>query len=94
MNGAGSNEFGAAHIKELIATYQPETITFQHKALMISVNRSSKDIDLYDAVRFSWRVSVDRARKAEIILATVRGIVRGYTSLMSGSSLPVRISQR
>ncbi|EEK5472084.1 hypothetical protein R3068_003799 [Salmonella enterica subsp. enterica serovar Schwarzengrund] len=77
MNGAGSNEYGAAHIKELIATYQPETIVFQHKALMISVNRSSKDVDLYDAVRFSWRVSVERARKAEVILATVKGIVRG-----------------
>ncbi|ENI0009374.1 hypothetical protein ABXI02_002946 [Salmonella enterica] len=77
MNGAGSNEYGAAHIKELIATYEPETIVFQHKALMISVNRSSKDVDLYDAVRFSWRVSVERARKAEVILATVKGIVRG-----------------
>lgn len=77
MSGAGSNEFGAAHIKELIATYQPETIEFHHKALMISVNRSSKDTDLYDAVRFSWRVSVERARKAQVILATVKGIVRG-----------------
>ncbi|MXD62842.1 hypothetical protein FQ007_30925, partial [Escherichia coli] len=26
---------------------------------------------------FSWRVSLERARKAEVILATVRGIVRG-----------------
>lgn len=77
MSGAGSNEYGAAHIKELIATYQPETVVFQHKVLMISVNRSSKNIDLYDAVRFSWRVRVERARKAEFILATVRGIVRG-----------------
>lgn len=77
MSGAGSNEYGAAHIKELIATYQPETVVFQHKVLMISVNRSSKDVDLYDAVRFSWRVRVERARKAEFILATVRGIVRG-----------------
>ncbi|MEW5288558.1 hypothetical protein ABW286_05100 [Erwinia papayae] len=77
MNGAGSNEFGAAHIKELIATYQPETVVFQHKVLIISVNRSSGDVDLYDAVRFSWRVSVERARKAEVILATVKGIVRG-----------------
>lgn len=77
MNGAGSNEYGAAHIKELIATYQPETVVFQHKVLMISVNRSSKDVDLYDAVRFSWRVSIERACKAEVILATVRGIVRG-----------------
>ncbi|MRT48200.1 hypothetical protein [Raoultella sp. RIT712] len=77
MNGAGSNEYGAAHIKELIATYQPETVEFQHKVLMISVNRSSKDVDLYDAVRFSWRVRVERARKAEFILATVRGIVKG-----------------
>ncbi|ENZ7758556.1 TPA: hypothetical protein K8E22_004334 [Enterobacter cloacae] len=77
MSGAGSNEYGAAHIKELIATYQPETVVFQHKVLMISVNRSSKDVDLYDAVRFSWRVRVERARKAEFILATVRGIVKG-----------------
>ncbi|MBJ3590774.1 hypothetical protein JGC56_06360 [Salmonella enterica subsp. enterica serovar Saintpaul] len=77
MSGAGSNEYGPAHIKELIATYQPETVVFQHKVLMISVNRSSKDVDLYDAVRFSWRVRVERARKAEFILATVRGIVRG-----------------
>ena len=83
MNGAGSNEYGAAHIKELIATYQPETIVFQHKALMISVNRSSKDVDLYDAVRFSWRVSVERARKAEVILATVKGIVRGVYEISS-----------
>lgn len=77
MSGAGSNEYGAAHIKELIATYQPETVVFQHKVLMISVNRSSQDVDLYDAVRFSWRVRVERARKAEFILAIVRGIVRG-----------------
>ncbi|MDR8305470.1 hypothetical protein FPK79_22135, partial [Acinetobacter baumannii] len=46
-------------------------------ALMISVNRSSKDVDLYDAVRFSWRVSLERASKSEVILATVKGIVRG-----------------
>ena len=77
ISGAGSNEYGAAHIKELIATYQPETVEFQHKVLMISVNRSSKNVHLYDAVRFSWRVRVERARKAEFILATVRGIVRG-----------------
>lgn len=77
MNGSGSNEYGVAHINEIIATYQPETITFEHRALMISVNRTSKDIDLYDAVRFSWRINVERARKAEVILATVRGIVRG-----------------
>ena len=77
MNGAGSNEYGSAHIKELIATYQPETVAFEHRTLMISVNRSSKDIDLYDAVRFSWRVNVERASKAEVILATVRGIVKG-----------------
>ena len=44
---------------------------------MISVNRTLMDTDLYDAVRFSWRVSVERARKAQVILATLRGIVRG-----------------
>ncbi|HBT4785525.1 TPA: hypothetical protein MB364_000827 [Klebsiella variicola subsp. variicola] len=77
VNGVGSNEFGAAHVKELIATYQPETIEFEHKALIISVGRSAKDNDLYDAVRFSWRLNVERASKADIVLATVRGIVKG-----------------
>ena len=77
MNGAGSNEYGAAHIKELIATYQPETVEFKHKALMISVNRSSKDVDLYDAVRFSWRVSLERASKAEVIGYSKRNCQRG-----------------
>lgn len=77
MNGAGSNEFGTAHIKELIAAYQPETVVFRHRALMISVNRSSQDNDLYDAVRFSWRVNPARAGRSEVILATVRGTVRG-----------------
>jgi len=77
MNGSGSNEFGVAHIKELIATYAPETIEFRHKVLMISVNRGVKESCIYDAVRFCWRINVHRARKAEVILATVRGIVRG-----------------
>jgi len=34
MNGAGSKEFGTAHIKELIAACQPETVVFRHRALM------------------------------------------------------------
>ena len=73
MNGAGSNEFGAAHVKELIATYQPETITFHHKALMISVNRSAKDSELYDAAK------VDGANKLQSIWhITVPGILPTY----------------
>lgn len=75
IDSVGSNEFGAAYIEELIITYQSETITLQHKALMISVSRSSKDTDLCGAVYFNWHINIGRTRKAEIVLTMVRGIV-------------------
>lgn len=77
MNGVGSSEYGVAHIKELIALYKPETVEFAHRVLMISTPNRSRDVSLYDAVRYAWKVNVARAEQAEFILATVKGIVRG-----------------
>lgn len=76
-NGEGSNEYGVAHIKEIISMYKTETIDIKHKALIISVNKSAADRDVYDAVRFAWRLNKSEAENAEIILATVQGIIKG-----------------
>ncbi|MEY3896591.1 MAG: hypothetical protein RLZZ214_2111 [Verrucomicrobiota bacterium] len=38
MNGAGSNDFGTTHAKEIINRYAAELAVFPHKVLMISVN--------------------------------------------------------
>jgi hypothetical protein len=39
VGGSGSNDYGAMHAKEIIARYSAEPAVFQHKALMINVNR-------------------------------------------------------
>jgi hypothetical protein len=77
MNGAGSNDFGTSHAKEIINRYAAELAVFQHKVLMISVNRSASDQDLYKAVQCAWRLDVKKAATAEVILATVQGIIKG-----------------
>ncbi|MFW1748385.1 hypothetical protein ACG93R_07945 [Acinetobacter guillouiae] len=77
VNGEGSNEYGVAHVQEIINMYKTETVDITHKALIISVNKSSAERDVYDAVRFAWRLNRTEAEKAEIILATVQGIIKG-----------------
>jgi len=77
MNGAGSNDFGATHAKGIIGRYAAELAVFQHKALLISVNRSIADASIYDAVRCAWKISEKNAKQAEVVLATVQGIIKG-----------------
>ena len=72
-----ASEFGAMHAQEIIARYSAEPAKFRHKALLISVNRSSAERSLYDATRFAWKVSKARAREAEVILSTIRGLIVG-----------------
>ncbi|MEC8886327.1 MAG: hypothetical protein VX875_04325 [Pseudomonadota bacterium] len=76
-NGEGSNEYGVAHIQEIIAMYKAEIVNIKHKALLISINKSVAERDIYDAVRFAWRLSKSEAENAEIILATVEGVIKG-----------------
>jgi hypothetical protein len=53
-------------------------ISIPHKAMMICVNQTAEtEGNLYDASRYAWRLDPARASEAEVILATVRGIVRG-----------------
>ena len=52
---------------------------FQHKVVLISVNRTGKvaQINLYDAVRYSWKISPQRAEKADYVLAVIDGEIVG-----------------
>lgn len=77
VGGHGGNEFGAMHAKEIIRRYTAEPAVFQHRALLISVNRSAAERSLYDATRWAWRISRTKARQAEIILATMQGLIVG-----------------
>jgi hypothetical protein len=45
--------------------------------LLISVNRSAADSSLYEATRYAWKVSLPKAKHAEVILPTRQGLIVG-----------------
>lgn len=75
--GTGNADFGAAHAREIIARYAAPPAVFEHRALLISVNRSAVDMGLYEATRFAWKISKAKAERAEVVLAARQGIIVG-----------------
>jgi hypothetical protein len=65
------------HALEIIRRYAAEPAVFEHKALLISVNRSAADVSLYEATRYAWKISLPKAKQAEVILATRQGLIVG-----------------
>jgi len=77
LNGSGSNDYGTMHVKEIINLYSAKTAEFIHKALIIYINKSVLEYDLYEATRYAWRLNKEKAEKAEVILSVVQGIIKG-----------------
>jgi len=77
MAGESSGDRGVMHADEIIEKYQAEQANFQHRALLISVNRSALDRSLYEAVRSAWKLSKKRAAQTEVVLASQKGVIRG-----------------
>jgi hypothetical protein len=77
MGGAGNNECGVMHADEIINRYSAEPADFQHRALLISVNRTAASVSLYEATRYAWKLNRAKAERAEVILATVQGLIVG-----------------
>lgn len=79
--GHGSGDRGPMHAKEIIDKFDLPVIDQDpvHKLVLINVNKfeSSGREDLYQQVRFSWRISQKRAEQADYVLAVVRGVVLG-----------------
>jgi len=75
MGGSGSNDFGVMHAREIIARYRSEPAIFKHRAILISINNTATETTLYEATRYAWRIDASKAKKAEVILATRKGII-------------------
>lgn len=76
--GRYSDERGVMHSKQIIECYQAREIDFQHKVLMITINQSALEKDsIYEAVRHAWRLDPKKARKTELVLALLQGLVVG-----------------
>ena len=77
MGGTHSNDVGPMHSLEIIDKYKAEEIDFMHNVIMINVNKSKIERNLYDAIRYSWKINIEKARIAEYALAITNGIVVG-----------------
>lgn len=77
VGGTYSNDYGVTDANDIVLRYAAETADFQHKVLLVSVNRSVVDSDYYKAVHCAWKIATKKAAQAEVILATVQGLIKG-----------------
>jgi hypothetical protein len=75
--GVATVEFGAMHADEIIRRYAAEPAVFEHRALLISVSRSAAEASLYEATRYAWKLRLDKAREAQVVLPTIQGVIVG-----------------
>jgi uncharacterized protein len=77
MGGSGSNEFGPMNAKEIIDKYASPEAVFNHKVIMIIINRSAEENGIYNATRFAWKIDKRKAEKADYVLSIIQGIIVG-----------------
>lgn len=77
VGGSGSGDYGVMHAKEIVRRYRAEPAVFEHRAILISVNRTAEETSLYEATRYAWKISKAKAEEAEVILATRQGLIVG-----------------
>jgi len=75
------NDRGVIHAEGVISLYEAPEAALKHRLILINVSRTvddeTTDKELYDAVRFSWKISPEKARRAEYILAVRKGLIIG-----------------
>ncbi len=78
VGGRASDERGLMHATQIIERYKAEQAVFEHKAILINVNRSAAEKEsVYEAVRYAWKLDPKKAAKAEIVLAVLQGLIIG-----------------
>jgi hypothetical protein len=76
VGGRASDERGLMHARQIIERYEAKEAVFEHKAILINVNRSTTEKDsIYEAVRYAWVLDPKRAEKAEVVLAVSQGLI-------------------
>ena len=75
VSGAGSSDFGAMHAQGVIRKYEAKTAKFDHRVLLINIGQSVTERSVYEATQYAWKVSLSRAKRAEVVLAVRRGII-------------------
>jgi uncharacterized protein len=77
VGGRASGDRGLMHSKQVIERYEAREAKFLHNALVINVNQTAAERDIYDAVRYAWVLDPEKAKSAEVVLAVVQGLIVG-----------------
>jgi hypothetical protein len=76
--GRGSDERGVRHFQEIIEQYEALEAEIRHRLVAITINRYILEREnIYEAVRYAWRLNPGKANKAEYVLAVERGLIVG-----------------
>ena len=75
--GSGSRDRGARHVREIVMEYSAEEFVVTEPLILISIGRLWVERGVYGAVRGMWKMKLERARQYRLVLAHVRGVVRG-----------------
>ncbi len=77
VRGHGTGDYGSRHVDEIIREYAAEEFEIGESLLMISIGSHYYKCDTpYDAVRYAWKIDVNRA-KGKLVLARLRRLVVG-----------------
>jgi uncharacterized protein len=75
--GVGNSATGVMHANEIMVRYHAAVANFEHRLLLINVNRTATETLLYNAVSFAWKVDPTKARRADYVLAVRQGLIVG-----------------
>ena len=78
VKGIGSRDYGSRHVEEIINEYAGEEFQVKERLVLISIGvfYYRRD-DPYDAVRYAWKVNLNRVEQYKLVLARLRGLVVG-----------------
>jgi len=78
IGGRSSGERGLMHADQIIRRDEAPMAVFKHKLVLININRSATEREsVYEAVRYAWKLNLERAAKAEYVLAVRQGLIVG-----------------
>ena len=77
VRGHGSEDHGSRHVEEIIAEFEAEDFVVGEPLILICINNRFFTHSTYDAVRAAWKISASRSSGRHLVLAHVRGIVKG-----------------
>jgi hypothetical protein len=77
VGGRAPDKRGLMHANQIIERYQAKDAVFQHKAILININRTASEKDINEAVRYAWKLDPKKASRAEVVLAVLQGLIIG-----------------